>query len=90
MKPVSAGEYERFYVVNIIAGGTAGCGDIDGSSSGPDVADLTYFVDYLFRQGPPPPIPSQADIDGSPGISVADLTYLVAFLFSGGPPPVCQ
>lgn len=71
------------------AGGSAGCGDIDGSGGNPNVADLTYFVEYLFNQGSPPLNPMDADIDGSPGINIADLTYLVDYLFFGGPEPVC-
>jgi hypothetical protein len=90
VKPSGAAQYDQFYVINLIAGGAAACGDIDGSGTGPNVADLTYFVDYLFRNGPPPPIPSQADIDGDPGINIGDLSYLVAFLFRGGAPPICQ
>jgi len=55
-----------------------------------DVADLTYFVAYLFTGGPPPPCEEEGDVDGSSGLDVADLTYLVAYLFTGGPDPaVC-
>jgi len=52
-----------------------------------NVADLTYLVEFLFFDGPPPPCPEEGDVDGSGGINVADLTYLVDFLFFGGPPP---
>jgi hypothetical protein len=30
------------------------CGDINGDWHGPNVVDVTYLVDYLFRGGPPP------------------------------------
>lgn len=64
-------------------------GDIDHNGKGPNVVDLTYFVDYLFNGGPEPPCPKEADVDGSGGDpNVADLTYLVEYLFQGGPPPV--
>ncbi len=59
-----------------------------------DVADLTYLVLYLFKEGPAPPCEDEANVDGNVGvggpIDVADLTYLVNFLFLSGPePPLC-
>ena len=54
---------------------------------------LTYLVDYLFKDGPPPPCEDapgyypEADIDASGAVNVADLTYLVDYLFKGGPQP---
>ena len=65
------------------------CGDIDGSDGNPNVVDLTYFVEYLFFGGPPPPVVEMANVDGEGGINVVDLTYLVDFLFFGGPAPDC-
>ena len=70
------------------------CGDIDNNDNGPNIADLTYLVAYLFSGGPAPGILATGNTDGivGPGgaIDVSDLTYLVAYLFSGGPPPICQ
>jgi len=65
------------------------CGDVDGDGTGPNVTDLTYLVDYLFRSGPPPPVMEAANINGENGINVADLTYLIDYLFRGGPAPDC-
>jgi hypothetical protein len=65
------------------------CGDIDGSDGNPNVADLTYFVEYLFFEGPLPPVMNMANVDGEGGINVADLTYLVEFLFFEGASPDC-
>jgi hypothetical protein len=66
------------------------CGDIDGDDRGPNVADLTYFVDYLYFDGPPPPVLEAADVDGDVGIpNVGDLTCLVDYLFHGGPELNC-
>jgi hypothetical protein len=63
-------------------------GDVNGSGNpAPNVADLTYLVDYLFRGGPAPPCYEEGDVNGDGDINIADLTYLVDFLFRGGPPP---
>ena len=67
------------------------CGDIDGLGGEPNVADITYLVEYFFVGGPPPPDIGAADVDGSGGDpNVADITYLVAYLFSGGPDLICN
>ncbi len=70
------------------------CGDANGDESGPDVADLTYLVDYLFNGGPAPLIPEAANMDGIVGaggpVDVSDVGYLVEYLFNGGPAPVCE
>ena len=65
------------------------CGDVNGSGDGPNVADITYMVDFLFRGGPEPPNRDAADVNGSGGINVTDLTVLVDFVFRGGPAPTC-
>jgi len=62
-------------------------GDVNYDFAGPNIADLTYLVDYLFRGGPEPPCFEEGDVNGDGSINVADLTYLVDFLFRGGPPP---
>ncbi len=64
------------------------CADIDSNGNGPDIADLVYLVDYIFQDGPAPPIMCQADIDANGvGPDIADLVYLVDYMFQGGPPP---
>ena len=65
-------------------------GDVDHGCS-VNVTDLMYLVDYLFRDGPPPPCLEEGDADGDGSINVGDLMYLVYYLFLDGPaPPPCR
>jgi hypothetical protein len=65
-------------------------GDVNGDGVGPDVSDLVYLVNYMFKQGDPPPIADRGDVNGdSVGPDVADLVYLVNFMFKEGPEPPC-
>jgi PKD repeat protein len=77
------------YQPRLLAGTIAVCaerGNVDGIP-GITIGDITYLVDYLFRNGFPP-IPLEAgDVDCSQGVNIADLTYLVAYMFQNGPPP---
>ena len=63
------------------------CGDIqmDGVIN---IADVTYFVSYLFQGGnPPQPYLCIGDLNCDGAVNLPDLTYMVAFLFGGGVPP---
>jgi hypothetical protein len=66
------------------------CGDINGDGEGPNVGDITYLVDFLFRFGPQPPVMAAANVNGENNVNVADVTYLVDYLFRSGPAPVCE
>ena len=66
------------------------CGDIDSDGTGPNVADLTYFVNFIFKGGPEPENFDAADVNDDGSHNVSDLTYLVNFLFKGGPAPLCD
>ncbi len=63
-------------------------GDIDKSGTGPNVADLTRFVNIFFRGMGPFPCDAEADVNSDYERNVSDLTYIVNFLFRGGPAPV--
>ncbi|MEK7775683.1 MAG: dockerin type I repeat-containing protein [Candidatus Zixiibacteriota bacterium] len=52
-----------------------------------NVVDVTFLVDYLFRQGPTPPCKEEANVNGDASINVVDLTALVQYLFAGGAGP---
>ncbi len=64
------------------------CGDIDGNGD-IEINDIVYLVNFMFHEGPAPPIMCQCDVDGNGiGPDIADLIYLVDYMFQGGPPPV--
>lgn len=65
-------------------GDTGICGDINGDGIGPNVADLTYLVQYLFAGGAPLPYQWQGNVNGVWPVNIGDLTYLVAYLFAQG------
>ncbi len=52
-----------------------------------DISDLIYLVNYMFQDGPPPPIFEEADIDATGEINIADLIHLVMYMFQDGPEP---
>lgn len=66
------------------------CGDINGDTEGPNIADLTYLTTYLFGEGPEPPNMQAANVNALDGVNIADLTYMVAYLFAEGPDPICN
>ncbi len=61
-------------------------GNVDGQP-GTNVADLTFLVNYLFREGPPPVSLETGDVNCSGGMNVSDVTYFVDYLFRSGPEP---
>ncbi|MCH9024165.1 MAG: hypothetical protein IH931_02440 [candidate division Zixibacteria bacterium] len=67
------------------------CGDANNDQSEiPNILDLTFLVDYIFRGGPLPDIPAAADLDGSGGNpNIIDLTAMVDYIFRGGAQPTC-
>lgn len=62
-------------------------GDIDGNGSGPNVSDLTMFVNVLFRGMGPFRCEDEADVNDDQFLNVSDLTFLVDYLFRDGPEP---
>jgi len=54
-----------------------------------NILDLTYMVDYIFRNGPAPDPFLAGDANCDDNSNILDLTYLVDFIFRGGPIPDC-
>jgi len=59
-------------------------GDINNDGSVMDIADLVYFVAYMFGGGPPPVTTESADCDLDNLITVSDLVCLVNLMFPSG------
>ncbi|UCG62364.1 MAG: zinc carboxypeptidase [Candidatus Zixiibacteriota bacterium] len=66
------------------------CGDVDDENDRLDLLDIDYFISYLYREGPPPPVTEAADVDGSGQLDILDIDYMIDYLFRGGPEPTCQ
>ena len=66
------------------------CGDFDHNQVLQNIIDLTYWVDYVFRGGPPALDLRAADVNGTGTIeNILELTYMVDYIFRGGLPPAC-
>jgi len=56
----------------------------------PNIADLVFLVNLVFKGGPDPDCPMEADVndEDGPGTNIADLVYMVNNVFKGGPDPL--
>ncbi len=86
-------DYEARTLGATVTSGEPSCcigtrGNIDGSAAEiPDIGDLVYLIDYMFRQGPESPCPEEANIDGTGQLDISDLVMLIDYMFEGGLPP---
>jgi hypothetical protein len=58
-------------------------GDVNGDGSAWTLGDLTYLIAYLVSDGPPPPNPIDADVDGFPGINLGDVVHFSDYFVYG-------
>ena len=66
------------------------CGDINQDFTGPDLADVTYLVAYMFKNGPEPEVLAAVDVNGTQEhINIGDLTFLIEYMFINGAPLRC-
>jgi outer membrane protein assembly factor BamB len=52
-----------------------------------DAADIIYLLNYLYRNGPPPPNTCAGDVNADGEIGPSDVVYLINYLFRNGDPP---
>lgn len=63
-------------------------GDANGNLT-VDITDLTFLIEFVYRGGPPPPNPVNADCDDVIGINTRDVMYLHAYLEGEVPQASC-
>ncbi|KPJ58265.1 MAG: hypothetical protein AMJ46_14445 [Latescibacteria bacterium DG_63] len=61
-----------------------GCGDCNGDGR-ITIADATYLVAFIYRNGPIPLGQGDVNLDGR--TTIADATYTVSYIYRSGPPP---
>lgn len=64
------------------------CGDANGSDD-INILDITFLINYIYREGAAPDPLESADADGSGAINLLDITYLINYIYKGGPEPIC-
>lgn len=64
------------------------CGDANNEGA-VNIFDITFLINYLYKDGPAPESIWPADSDGSGTINIFDVTRLIAYLYLGGPAPNC-
>ncbi|UCD93435.1 MAG: choice-of-anchor J domain-containing protein [Candidatus Zixiibacteriota bacterium] len=64
------------------------CGDADNDGV-INILDVTFIVNYLYKDGPAPDHEEACDADGNDIINILDVTHLVNYLYKDGPEPIC-
>lgn len=64
------------------------CADVNIDAS-VNILDITWLIDYLYKNGPPPLFPTTADVNRDGTVNILDITYLINYLYKGGPEPDC-
>jgi hypothetical protein len=64
-------------------------GDVSFDGELVDVSDVVYLINYIYKDGPPPPHPISADVNGPDRmIDIQDVVYLINYLYRYGPNPL--
>ncbi len=64
-------------------------GDANASGGAPNLTDIIYLVNYVFKAAPAPSPLCRGDANASGGASnLIDIIYLVNYVFKSGPAPV--
>jgi len=64
------------------------CGDADGSSV-INLLDVTYLINFLYKNGPAPEPLDAGDADGDGNLNILDATRLIRYLYQEGEVPAC-
>ncbi len=52
-----------------------------------NIADAVYYLDYVFRSGPTPPVMNWADPNYDCGPGIGDIVFIINYIFKYGPAP---
>jgi len=52
-----------------------------------NIADAVYYIGYVFKGGPVPPVMNWADPNADCGPGMGDIVYIITYIFKGGPAP---
>ena len=75
----------RLFMLSHINNLQSGDINMDGTV---DLADIVFFLSYLFQEGEAPQSLNIANVNGDDVVNIADAVYLINYLFIGGPAPV--
>jgi parallel beta-helix repeat protein len=64
------------------------CGDASGDGV-INSADVVYLINYVYANGPAPPLLPIGDANSDGVVDIDDVVYLIRYLFTGGPAPTC-
>jgi hypothetical protein len=64
------------------------CGDIDNNGI-VDILDITYLIDFKFKDGPVPLYELCSDVNSDGSIDILDIVHMIDFKFKDGPAPYC-
>jgi len=65
------------------------CGDANNDEQ-VNILDITNLINYLYKDGPAPPIPMAADVDASGAINLLDVSTLIGFLYKSDAELICM
>lgn len=64
------------------------CGDINFNGF-VNILDVTFFINYLYKDGPEPQYLQLADVNNNCSINILDAVTLINYLYKGGAAPNC-
>jgi len=65
------------------------CADANDDGSF-NILDITFLVNYLYKEGPAPQSVWASDSNGDSGVNLLDITYSIGYLYKDGPGPACS
>jgi len=86
--PAYADYTGRILLYKTVSTSTDSCGDANNDGS-VNLLDITFLINYLYKNGPAPPVTNNADVNADGSINLLDITALINFLYKSGPALNC-